>query len=65
MVDDVVARRACKSEKDSERYYNLHNERIATDWAGEYLTAHHDTMKAWEEKILGILKKVLDTYPDE
>ena len=64
MVDDVKERNQIKGERDSEKYYNLYNERIATDWAGEYLTAHHDTMKTWEEKILEILKKVLDKYPD-
>lgn len=64
MVDDVQERNEIKGLKDSEKYYNLHNERIATDWAGEYLTAHHKTMKAWEEKILKVFKKVLDKYPD-
>lgn len=64
MVDDMQERNEIKGLKDSEKYYSLHNERIATDWAGEYLTAHHETMKAWEEKILKVFKKVLDKYPD-
>ena len=68
MVDDVKQREAIHAMTDKvkayRRYYALHNERIATDWAGDYLTEHHETMKAWEEKILRILKKVLDKYPD-
>lgn len=68
MVNDVKQRNAIQKMTDKvkafQAYYALHNERIATDWAGEYLTAHHDTMKAWEEKILRIFKKVLDKYPD-
>lgn len=65
MVDDTQERNEIKGLKDAERYYALHNERIATDWAGKYLTAHHEAMKAWEEKILKMFKKVLDEYPDE
>lgn len=45
-------------------YFNLHNEQIATDWAGEYLTENHDVMKMLEKKILAEIKKVLDTCED-
>lgn len=34
MIDDVIARN--KSMRPAD-YYKLHNERIATDWAGEWL----------------------------
>ena len=68
MEDDTSLRVAIYAMTDrakaDEVYYGLHNERIATDWAGWYLTAHHDRMKAWEQKILESLKKVLDKYPD-
>lgn len=69
MIDDTKQRNKIQSMKNTEKayqsYYNLYNERIATDWAGEYLTDHHDQMKKWEKKILKNLKKVLDNYPDE
>lgn len=60
-IDDANERNTIK---DDETYFALYNETIATDWAGEYLTEHHDEMKLWEEKILRMFKKVLDKYPD-
>lgn len=69
MVDDVAQRNKLRKMTDKKKacalYYRLHNERIATDWAGEYLTAHLGEMVGFEKKILGLLKKVLDKYPDE
>ena len=65
MVDDTIKRIALHKSGDEEAYFNLHNEKIATDWAGEYLTENHDDMKNWEAKVLALLKEVLDTYPDE
>lgn len=69
MVDDVAQRNKLRKMTDKKKacalYYRLHNERIATDWAGEYLTAHLAEMVELEKKILGLLKKVLDKYPDE
>lgn len=68
MIDDTGERiyinRLRNKRKAERRYYRLHNERIATDWAGEYLTAHHDEMKTWEKIFLEKLSKVLDNYPD-
>lgn len=68
MVDDVKQRKAIHAMTDKEkayrRYYALHNERIATDWAGDYLTAHLAEMLAFEKKVLEIFRKVLDKYPD-
>ena len=68
MVNDIKQRNLIQKMTDKAKafqaYYNLYNERTATDWAGNYLTAHHDEMKIWEEKILKKLKKVLDKYPD-
>jgi hypothetical protein len=63
-VDDTRERKKIKGLKDAEKYYALHNERIATDWAGEYLTENYDSMKAWESKILEAFKKILDKYPN-
>ena len=69
MIDDVTERIAIHHIKDQDlrdrKYYALHNERIATDWAGEYLTENHDEMKLWEEKVLAKIKKVLDKLIDE
>jgi len=66
--NDIKAREIIHAMKNKDKaykiYFALHNEKIATDWAGEYLTAHHDDMKKWEKKILKTLKKVLDKYPD-
>ena len=68
MVDDVAQRNKLRKMTDKKKacalYYRLHNERIATDWAGEYLTEHLEEMQAFEKKVLQILKKVLDKYPD-
>lgn len=68
MVDDCEEREIISAmnniEKAYRKYYALYNETIATDWAGEYLTAHHEAMKTWEKKILSMFKKVLDKYPD-
>lgn len=68
-VNDIAQREEINAMKDKEealkKYYKLHNERIATNWAGNYLTEHHDEMKKWEEKITRILKKVLDKYPNQ
>lgn len=57
MIDDREQRQAIK---DNESYFALYNEQIATDWAGEYLTANHDTMKAWENKIIKKFQKTID-----
>ena len=68
MVNDTAQRNKIQKMKDKDKayraYYALYNERIATDWAGEYLTANHEQMKAWEKKFLALFKKVLDKYPD-
>jgi len=68
IVNDIKEREAIHRMKNKvkayRKYYALHNEKIATDWAGNYLTENHDEMKKWEKKILKALKKVLDKYPD-
>lgn len=48
--------------KTTNDYYGLYNERIATDWAGTFLTENYDFMKEWERKILNSKKKVLDFF---
>ena len=61
MIDDSAERATIS---DNSEYFDLYNERIATDWAGEYLTANHDDMKNWESKVLAIFKKIFDKYED-
>ena len=68
MVDDVAQRNAIHAITDKakayRRYYALHNERIATDWAGEYLTDHLAEMQEWERKVLTALRLVWEKFPD-
>ncbi len=68
MVNDVAQRNAIHAMTDKvkayRKYYALHNERIATDWAGEYLTDHLVEMQEWEAKILAVLRSVWAKYPD-
>lgn len=54
MVNDTAQRNKVKSAR---AYFRLHNEKIATDWAGNYLTAHHDEMKNFEKKFWKTLDK--------
>lgn len=61
MVDDTDERNEIT---DNETYFTLHNERIATDWAGEYLTDHKDEMLMIEKQILTELHKVWEKIPD-
>ena len=49
---------------DDETYFNLHDERIATDWAGEWIEDNFDEAFAIDDKFNEILssffEKVLD-----
>lgn len=62
MVDDIKAREKVKTY---EEYFNLYNERIATDWAGNYATKHLKEMKIFDKKISEKMEKVLDTLLDK
>ena len=61
IVDDTEERNTIT---DNETYFNLYNERIATDWAGEYLTENKEEMLMLERQILTELKKVWAKIPD-
>lgn len=61
MVDDTEERNTIT---DNETYFDLYNERIATDWAGEYLTENKEEMLMLERQILTELKKVWAKIPD-
>ena len=39
----------------NEEYYNLHDEFIATDWAGEWLEENYDRAKNFDASILAAL----------
>lgn len=61
MVDDTDERNATK---DNETYFALHNEKIATDWAGEYLTNHVAEMVKFDRELLEILGDIWASIPD-
>ena len=67
-IDDIKQRERIARMKNHTlaltKYYALHNERIATDWAGEYLTGHYDEMRQWETKILSLINRVLKSIID-
>ena len=53
MEDDIAIDADALSNED---YFALHNEKIATDWAGEYLITHYDEVFAFDELIEAWLK---------
>ena len=57
MEDDAKERELCTKAED---YYKLFNERIATDYAGEWITKHHDFVKECDKKFITIYEKILD-----
>ena len=61
MVDDTKERNEIT---DNATYFQLYNERIATDWAGEYLTDHKDEMLIFEQQILTEIRKVWQSILD-
>ena len=61
MIDDTAERELCTKSED---YYKLFNERIATDYAGEWLTEHHDFAKECDKKFITIYEKILDKILD-
>ena len=61
MVDDTEERNKIT---DNATYFQLYNERIATDWAGEYLTDHKAEMQMLERQILTEIHKIWQSIPD-
>lgn len=61
MIDDSEERETCTNDAD---YYELFNERIATDFAGEWATEHHDLAKETDKKFIAIYEKILDSILD-
>jgi hypothetical protein len=61
MVDDTEERNRIT---DNKTYFQLYNERIATDWAGEYLTDHKAEMLMLERQILTEIHKIWQSIPD-
>ena len=61
MVDDTEERNRIT---DNKTYFQLYNERIATDWAGEYLTDHKAEMQMLERQILTEIHKIWQSIPD-
>lgn len=65
MVDDTAVRARIRGEKDNERYFNLHNEFIATEWAGNWATSHMEEAKAWDKKIMNTYMGILDNIIED
>lgn len=61
MIDDTEERNAIRNDTD---YFNLYNETIATNWAGNYATENIENMKNFDKKISEKIKKVLDKLID-
>lgn len=63
MEDDTDLR---NTELSNEEYFNLHNEKIATEWAGNYINEHLMFTKYFDDKFTTILKNfyqsILDNY---
>lgn len=57
MEDDTKIRNALTNEED---YFNLFNERIATDWAGDWLENNFQEATKIDGQIMGILSKIHD-----
>ena len=55
MIDDTQYR---NSEKiTNEEYFKLHNERIATEWAGDWLEENYSIAKNFENKLHKLLNE--------
>jgi hypothetical protein len=61
MVDDVKERNEIT---DNKTYFQLYNERIATDWAGEYLTENKSEMMMIDRQVMVMLNKIWKGVPD-
>lgn len=54
MIDDTEIR---NRELTNEQYYDLFNERIATDWAGEWIENNYSAARCIDKKFTEILNK--------
>lgn len=55
--DDIDLRNIITTD---EEYFNLHNERIATDWAGEYATEHLDEMTKLDQQFINFITRTIN-----
>ena len=51
-IGDMIMERELVLTDDD--YFNLHNERIATDWAGEYIKNNYTRVKKFDKEIIGL-----------
>lgn len=58
MVNDIEERNTIT---DCQEYYNLFNERIATDWAGWWLVTNYCQVKALDDTIEKLFRKLINT----
>ena len=47
-----------KTEMSNEEYFNLHNEFIATEWAGEWIETHYSEAQMFDNQ----LRKMIDNF---
>lgn len=68
MIDDSAERAAFfEGDDDYEtnmKYFNLYNERLATDWAGTFITENLPYVRNFEAKIIRKLEKAWRHYDD-
>lgn len=62
MDDDVELRNSDKM--DDETYYNLHNEWIATEFAGEWATSHLEIAKQFDLRFTSVAKEIIGRLLD-
>lgn len=62
MDDDVELRNSDKM--DDETYYNLHNEWIATQFAGEWATSHLEKAKQFDLKFNEVARAIIGRLLD-
>jgi hypothetical protein len=61
---EYVKRKIERGSIDYLTYYTLADEKIATDWAGEYLTDHFSEMVEFDRELLEILGDIWASIPD-
>ena len=61
MIDDTDIR---NTELSNEEYFNLFNEKIATEWAGNFISTHAMFTKHFDNKFTELLKKFYETNLD-
>lgn len=51
-----IKRKISRRSIDERIYYNLTDERIATEWAIDYIEKNHDLVKKFDDEVLKLIK---------